>query len=90
MPEYREVAKTVLDGVSRAFGEKPLWPTTDVSSARPEIQIATDATMTAKLQLKWGDHTETYDLTAAEALDMHDRITAVLRQAYERQTTPAA
>jgi hypothetical protein len=27
-------------------------------SARPDIQIITDATMVAKLQLKWGDHAE--------------------------------
>ncbi len=85
--DYDAVSKAVQEGVSRAFGKSPtqLWPS---PSPRPDIQVI--AAEKVKLQLKWGDHAESYELTPAEILDIHSVLCNELRTAYERQTTPAA
>lgn len=88
--DYKELTQSVVNAISRAYGElpPPLWP--DLAPVqKPEVRAVFGDNLTASIELAWGGHKEQFGLTPQEVAMLHDGLSDLLRRAYEKAIAPA-
>lgn len=85
MSDFRAVTAAVVKALSRAYGESepPLWP--DLAPPpKPEVRAVFADDLSARIELVWGSHIESYQLTPQEVAVLHAGLHGMMARAYER------